>query len=62
MERQTLIGAVAMLVGIALFLPVLRPGIGGLWNLLLVPGAALLVYGTYLVGTSGGDDEGESVV
>lgn len=61
MERQTMIGAVAMLVGIALFLPVLRPGIGGLWNLLLVPGAALLVYGTYLVGTSGAD-ESESVV
>ena len=52
-----MIGGVLMLGGMGLFVPVLGPGVEGLLNLLLVPAAALLVYGTYLVGTSGDDDE-----
>ena len=62
MHRETLIGAALMLIGIGLFLPVMRPTVGGFWNLLLVPAAASLVYGTYLVGTSSGGEEGGSVV
>lgn len=63
MNRQLAIGAVLMVAGIALFIPVLGPGVTGLANLLLVPAAAMLVYGTYLVGTSqaGGDDDGSVV-
>ncbi len=57
MDRSMAIGGLLMLVGIALFLPVLTPDVQGLQNLILVPAAASLVYGTYLVGTSGGDDE-----
>lgn len=57
MDRKMMIGGVLMLGGMGLFVPVLGPGVEGLLNLLLVPAAALLVYGTYLVGTSGDDDE-----
>lgn len=51
------IGAVLMVIGIVLFLPVLTPEVTGIQNLILLPAGALLVYGTYLVGTSGDDDE-----
>lgn len=53
MNRNVLIGAVLMIVGTALFLPGLNLEFGIVAGSILVVAAALLTYGTYLVGTSG---------
>ena len=53
MNRNVLIGAVLMVVGTALFLPGLNAQFGVVAGGVLVLAAALLTYGTYLVGTSG---------
>jgi hypothetical protein len=45
-------GAILMVLGVVLFLPGLRPNTAQMWTYVLVPAAALLTYGTYLVGTS----------
>jgi len=52
MENSVIIGAVLMVVGTVLFFPSLAPQSGSLASWALVPAAALLTYGTYLVGTS----------
>ena len=54
MRQQVLIGAALMVVGTLLLLPSLTTGVGAISNVVLVPAAALLAYGTYLVGTSEG--------
>ncbi|QLG27625.1 hypothetical protein HUG10_08695 [Halorarum halophilum] len=54
MSQQTLIGAALMVVGTLLFLPGVTPGTATVPNVVLVAAAALLTYGTYLVGTSEG--------
>ncbi|CAJ52850.2 hypothetical protein [Haloquadratum walsbyi] len=51
-NRRVLIGAVFMIVGTVLLLPAVLPNIGELFTYALLPGAALLIYGTWLVGTS----------
>lgn len=48
-----LIGAVLMVVGTLAFLPGLFPGASTVETLLVLPAAAALTYGTYLVGTEG---------
>lgn len=58
MDKPVAIGAVLMLVGTVLFFPSLAPQSGSLASWALLPAAALLTYGTYLIGTSG---EGRSV-
>lgn len=52
MEQQVLIGAALMVVGTLILLPATTPGIAAVPNIVLAPAAALLAYGTYLVGTS----------
>lgn len=52
MSQQTLIGAALMIVGTLLLLPGVTPGAASVPNVALVAAAALLTYGTYLVGTS----------
>lgn len=52
MKQQAMIGAVLMVVGTVLFLPGLFTNASQLATLALLPAAALLTYGTYLVGTS----------
>mgnify|MGYP006275675583 CR=1 FL=1 len=52
MQRKVILGAVLMLVGTVLFFPSLAPQAGSLASWALVPAAALLTYGTYLLGTS----------
>ncbi|WP_435062658.1 hypothetical protein [Halobaculum sp. EA56] len=54
MNRKALVGAVLMVVGVLLFLPGLGVGAGTLASAALLPAAALLVAGTYLIGTSEG--------
>jgi hypothetical protein len=51
-NRRVLIGAVFMIVGTVLLLPAVLPNIRELFTYALLPGAALLIYGTWLVGTS----------
>lgn len=51
-NRRILIGAIFMIVGTVLLLPAVLPNIGELFTYALLPGAALLIYGTWLVGTS----------
>ncbi|MFC7137488.1 hypothetical protein [Halobaculum litoreum] len=52
MERNAIIGGVLMLVGTVLFIPGLGAQASQLATLALLPAAALLTYGTYLLGTS----------
>lgn len=54
MKGKAIIGAVLIVVGTVLLLPGLLPTTGALISLALVLGAALLTFGTYLVGTSEG--------
>ncbi|MFC7096695.1 hypothetical protein [Halobaculum marinum] len=52
MNRNAVIGAALMIVGTVMFLPGVTSQASQLATLALVPAAALLTYGTYLVGTS----------
>ena len=52
MDTKVLIGAVLMVVGTLILLPATTPGAAPIPNVALAPAAALLAYGTYLVGTS----------
>lgn len=54
MNRNALVGGLLMLVGTVLFLPGLGTQASQLATVALLPAAALLTYGTYLVGTSEG--------
>ncbi|SDM48488.1 hypothetical protein SAMN04487949_1819 [Halogranum gelatinilyticum] len=51
--KKGLVGIVLMVVGTLAFIPGLFPGATTLESVLLVPAAAALTYGTYLVGTEG---------
>jgi hypothetical protein len=48
-----LIGLVLMVVGTLAFIPAVAPEAAALEQLLLLPAAAAVTYGTYLVGTEG---------
>ncbi|UIO99475.1 hypothetical protein Hbl1158_13230 [Halobaculum sp. CBA1158] len=52
MERKVLLGGALMLVGTLLLVPGVSPTAGTPARLALLPAAALLTYGTYLIGTS----------
>ncbi|WP_425499706.1 hypothetical protein [Halorarum halobium] len=54
MNQRIPIGTALMVVGTLLLLPAATPGTAPVPNVALVPAAALLTYGTYLVGTSEG--------
>jgi hypothetical protein len=53
-SKKALIGLALMVVGTLAFLPGVAPTVGPAATWVLVLAAALLTYGTYLVGTSGG--------
>jgi hypothetical protein len=52
-NRQVALGALLMIVGVITMIPGILPNASQLSTLALIPGAASLVYGTWLVGTSG---------
>ena len=52
-STRVLVGIALMIVGTLLFLPGAFPGTGALFSYALVPAAALVTLGTWLVGTSG---------
>ncbi|SDX99582.1 hypothetical protein [Halobellus clavatus] len=51
-STRVLVGIALMIVGTLLFLPGIFPGTSQLFTYALVPAAALLTLGTWLVGTS----------
>ena len=53
-DAQVRRGVLVMAIGSVLFAPALIPQTPPLLNWMLVVGAVLLTYGTWLVGTSGG--------
>lgn len=52
--KQALVGAVLLVIGVALFLPWIAPGTGTVGNIGLAIAAVLLTVGTLLLGTSEG--------